>query len=651
MDSGLEIVSIEYTGNPASVGFFTDGAPVIGLERGLLMSTGLVNSSGSGIGAESTGVEFASSNMDGQSYDANLSPLVTSPLFDLSRYVIKFRPYGDSIRVRYVFASEEYPEYACTNFNDIFGFFLEGPGFPAGTNIALIPGTALPVSINNIHPENTPVGNCPPAYEDMYHDNNLSNTQPTYDGFLDVFTAEAAVQPCGLYTMTIAIADVADGVFDSGVFLEAHSFGSNPGVSSTIVPGSNVIPENGTALPVSLTMTNIPPTILPLTVKIGGSAENGTDYTAIDSVYTINDANTTLDLVFQPIADTLLEPMDSILITVEGNGCFFNQFVMYIADPDSMFRPSDTLLWENTPITLGIHPIEIADQQWTFENNQSIAIPSEAYIASSIQVSGVLPTEMLMPEQIDQVCININHAWADDLDVFLIAPNGAILELTSDNGGNGDNYTNTCFSPKAENSINNNLPFAPADMAPFSGVFQPEGMWSDLLTSPVNGAWKLGVRDDNAGFAGTLLNWSIRFSGAAVGRYSYAWNTGETTREIVANAPGVYTVTITNAVSAIAKTYYVGLVSGTEQPAGLHASDIRLQPNPVAGDLFLQWPAPASFEQLEVFGMAGDRVLMQNIAPQAEFTRADVSALPRGMYLARLSGPSGAFTLRFLVSK
>ena len=35
-----------------------------------------------------------------------------------------FRPISDQISFEYVFGSEEYQSYTCSNYNDIFGFFL-----------------------------------------------------------------------------------------------------------------------------------------------------------------------------------------------------------------------------------------------------------------------------------------------------------------------------------------------------------------------------------------------------------------------------------------------------------------------------------------------------------------------------------------------
>jgi subtilisin-like proprotein convertase family protein len=649
--SGIKILNIEYTGSDAAVGFFSDGSPVIGLDRGLLLSTGHVKGSGTmTIGAEGTGADFASTNTTGPSTDLNLQPLVDYPLFDVSRYTITFMPYGDSIRFRYVFASEEYPEYACTSFNDIFGFFLQGPGFPTATNIAVIPGTMTPVAINNIHPANNTQAQCPPLYEQYYNDNNQSNIQPVYDGFLDVFVAEAAVQACGVYTMTLAIADVSDGIFDSGVFLEGNSFGSNPGVASSIIPGDDLIPESAIAAPVTLTFTELTPALLPLTVSIEGSAINGVDYVTIDSLYTISAANATLDLLFQPIADTLVEVLDSILIKVTGANCFTTQFVLYIADPDSMFRPLDTLLYSNTPLSIGFSPTGISDNSWTLSNNNMVPIVTDVLTYSNITVNNLSLATLNSTDFLASVCMSIEHGWADDLEVYLVAPNGRFVELTTDNGGNGDNYTNTCFSPLATESINGNLPFAPNTAAPFTGTFQPEGLWSDILGTPVNGTWQLAVLDDKAGFNGSILNWNITFSGVTLGHFSYAWSTGDTSQYIQVNTPGEYTVTVTNGVSSIEKTYVLSQVSDAPEVRTL-ATAIQIQPNPAREQIQLSWDGNTRFDQLEVFSLTGERVLMQTISLQNKWANATVSGFKPGMYILRLSGPDGVSSRTFLVGQ
>ncbi len=121
------------------------------------------------------------------------------------------------------------------------------------------------------------------------------------------------------------------------------------------------------------------------------------------------------------------------------------------------------------------------------------------------------------------VTLNILHTWTADLDIVLVF-NGQTLELSTDNGGSGDNYQGTRFIDSAAQSIT-------VGLAPFTGDFRPEGgvpLWSGDPVPGVwlpnfaafngqnsNGPWELFVYDDTGADTGTLQNWSIDFNPGA----------------------------------------------------------------------------------------------------------------------------------------
>lgn len=120
------------------------------------------------------------------------------------------------------------------------------------------------------------------------------------------------------------------------------------------------------------------------------------------------------------------------------------------------------------------------------------------------------------------VKLNISHTWNDDLDVFLASPSGTEVELFTDVGSSGDNFTNTILDDEAATSIT-------AGFAPFTGTFRPEGLLSAFDGEDPNGTWKLKVYDDLGGFVGTLNNWSLEITAPetstqtdANGKYSFA---------------------------------------------------------------------------------------------------------------------------------
>ena len=103
------------------------------------------------------------------------------------------------------------------------------------------------------------------------------------------------------------------------------------------------------------------------------------------------------------------------------------------------------------------------------------------------------------------VGFSITHTWDSDLDIFLIAPDGiTIVELSTDNGGTGDNYTNTVISADGTTAIT-------AGTAPFTGTYTPEGSLAVLNGINADGTWILRICDDAAGDVGTLNSSSITF--------------------------------------------------------------------------------------------------------------------------------------------
>ena len=132
----------------------------------------------------------------------------------------------------YVFGSEEYNEYVGSAFNDIFGFFVNGPKPDGGSyvfeNIALVPGTEVPIAINNVNLGWAMAGSPPPGpgVNGEYFVDNTSGLTIQYDGFTTVLEAKVAVIPGETYHFKLAIADAGDGIYDSGVLLESGSFKS-----------------------------------------------------------------------------------------------------------------------------------------------------------------------------------------------------------------------------------------------------------------------------------------------------------------------------------------------------------------------------------------------------------------------------------------
>lgn len=520
LGEGVEVLSVQYFGVPTAVGFFKNGEDEVGIDRGLVLTTGAAANMAPNVnGIPNPGSTFASSNNMSTVTDPDLAAIATGGIFNGCKYVITFIPTSDTLRFRYVFGSEEYPEYACTSFNDVFGFFISGPGISGpfennGMNIALIPGTALNVSINNLHPQNG--AGCPPVNEQYYNNNNGMSTMPVYDGFTDVFTAQAVVTPCEVYTIKLVISDVGDPVFDTGVFLEAKSFGTGSlDVDIATASLDGTITEDCSDATITFTLPGPTEADFMIDFSIFGTATNGADYTFIPDTLIIPAGDSSITIPIHAFEDGIEEGLEFIGLDVRRDVCNRDTFYINIRENDLIppeLGPDQTVCLFDTIQLDGTVNIPLPPPP-SFTNSNNIVIgPPFANVYSPVQVAGVQPFQ-LGPGVIQSVCFNIDHNWLSDLDIYLQGPNGQFMELTTDNGSNGDDYINTCFTPDATLPITYISP--PASGAPYTGTFQAEGVWSDLWSSadnPTNGEWNLLLIDDANGFQGTLLDWTITFN-------------------------------------------------------------------------------------------------------------------------------------------
>jgi subtilisin-like proprotein convertase family protein len=97
--------------------------------------------------------------------------------------------------------------------------------------------------------------------------------------------------------------------------------------------------------------------------------------------------------------------------------------------------------------------------------------------------------------------VNVTHPFDGDVDIALLAPGGTI-DVSTDNGSGGDNYTNTVFVDTATTAITSGSP-------PYTGRFRPEQAFSTLNPTLSAGAWNLRVGDDAGGDVGSLTGYEL----------------------------------------------------------------------------------------------------------------------------------------------
>ena len=219
----ITISNAVYRGAPGALGTFTGGASATGLTTGVILSSGTVanvNPPNNNPGIS------ANHNLPG---DPDLQTLVPDSV-TVDAAVLEFDftvtdPNATTVKFDYVFSSDEYNEFVNSTFNDVFGFFMSGPGFPKG-NLALVPNTQIPVSINNVNGGNPFGTNATNPEQFINNDPSVGGgaigTQA--DGLTRVFSVSAPITPKVTYHLKIAIADAGDTSLDSWVLIKTGSF-------------------------------------------------------------------------------------------------------------------------------------------------------------------------------------------------------------------------------------------------------------------------------------------------------------------------------------------------------------------------------------------------------------------------------------------
>ncbi len=332
-----------------SAGEFTNTGPMA-IQQGLVMTTGSIwdvpNNDGGG-------TTFISR---GATPDPDLNT-IDGPTYDLCAIEFDFITMGDTLRFNYVFGSEEYEEYVGSEFNDVFGFFLSGPGIAGTVNLAVVPGTTTPVTINTIN-QNT---------NSAYYVRNTGGQYPyiEYDGFTTKLTAEHPVIPCDTYHIKLAIADVADALLDAGVFIEKGSFTTGAADAQYIPIGGNTtneVTEGCIQGAVVISVNPVPPSPRTVYIYYGGNAINGVDVDTLPDSVVLGPSNPADTLLIVPLLDTLTEGPETLLVYIEGAcGLGVDTQMIIINDPvyvniltpDTTICEYDTLFLQaesNSPI-------------------------------------------------------------------------------------------------------------------------------------------------------------------------------------------------------------------------------------------------------------------------------------------------------------
>ena len=447
---GVAFDNATVSGFDCSTGYFEGDDLNIDIPSGIVMATGGLLGGASSIVPDPTTFNEL---QGGPGIDADLTQQLqivgatATNLNDLIIIEFDFETTSDEIVFEYVFASLEYTGYTCSQFNDIFGFFLSGPGINGpfsnnAINLALVPEneaqtsfTDSPVIINTINSgtpsggDSTPCDDIDPNWQDysVFFNGNTGLDQINFNGFTVPLIATASVVPCETYHIKLAIADVADGALNSGVFLAENSF-SSVGISvnqeseySPFIGNDSTLVEGCMNGEIVFELSDVINTNSVIDYVVSGTAESGLDYEDIGNQVIIPAGETQVTIPIVPLYDGIAEGMEDLVVTTTiSDGCteeerdytfnFVDRLELFVDIPsDTAFCPGDDAIVIDPYFSGGIFPIEA---QWHYEgglfsNQEQLTILPEnvgTYTFSAVdlcdsEVSAEIFTYILEPEE------------------------------------------------------------------------------------------------------------------------------------------------------------------------------------------------------------------------------------------------------------
>ncbi|MDD2984267.1 MAG: choice-of-anchor L domain-containing protein [Crocinitomicaceae bacterium] len=461
--TGVQVSNVTFNGNANysgnQIGKFEYVGTQIDYTSGLVMgSGGVVGLKGpNNDGSHST---LASGTMVSGDLQLQATANVTATqLNDIGRLEFDFIPAGNTVSFNFRFGSEEYDEFVCSGFKDVFGFFVTAltplGGTYNNTNLALVPGTNLPITINTIN--NGTSGSSGSA--STCNSENGSNAQwianSAYfagapgahfqaDGMTNSINITFAVVCGEAYRFKFAIADVGDSSYDSWVMFESGSFNSDAiQVSVATVTGdSSVIEGCTTADFIFVRPTSDIQNPLTINYTISGTSTQGVDYPALPNPIYFAPGEDSVVITLAPVQDNISEGPESVIITViivnECGDSLVSEGTVWILDKPNI---SINLTDINVVCSTDSVPMSASAQggfpPYTFlwSNGQT-----GANAFGEVSINGptqyfVTATDLCGFTQVDTLTINLNQALFIDSMIQYPAtacdPTGAVAGYAS----------------------------------------------------------------------------------------------------------------------------------------------------------------------------------------------------------------------------
>jgi len=243
--------------DPKQLGTFSNGTSVgLTVDEGVLLTTGSISNSLDNYASTASDLKMQGTPAVETIYaDPDLVSIESKATRDVAIFEFDFTIAGTEPKVfalDYQFASKEYDYWVCSQYNDIFGFFISGGDLTGTSNLATVGGTNVAVNYINsgsVGGAGSALLNpCELGNSDLYVSNAVfwnavpalvSTHQMVYNGFTEELRAYTILRPGITYHMKLAIADVVDRSYDSAVYIKPIQIFDLPPTSDIDFDGTN----------------------------------------------------------------------------------------------------------------------------------------------------------------------------------------------------------------------------------------------------------------------------------------------------------------------------------------------------------------------------------------------------------------------------
>ncbi|MDT0293891.1 choice-of-anchor L domain-containing protein [Mesonia ostreae] len=554
-------VSGNFGSNDSSFGYFENNNSNFPFDNGIVMSTGKISN------VPGPNTSLSDDDAPGWGGDQDLEDILgVSNTTNATVLEFDFTPNANLVQFRYIFASEEYQEGDANTciYSDVFAFLIKPQG-GTYTNIAVVPGTNIPVQVTTVHPEIP--GSCDAENEEYFESFNDTTVPINFNGQTKALTATASVVQNTTYHIKLIIADEQNYRYDSAVFLEGGSFNIGADLGNDIT-GENALCEGET-----------------YTLQLSDNGNTPQDYTWLE---VDTNGNETILTQGQNVTSYTVDAAGTYKVILDyGNGCTAeDEIIVAFADFSNM---GNRTISECDDDSDGLTIFNLSSNNNTFTNNNPLYALAGYYFSQDAAENETDPIpnpsafENTSPNQIIYARIETQRGCFKIIEITLSTPsenynavrfvecavgesiifnlNNAIPLLENEveiNTIYADFFATADDAITQENPIDTSIEILKTELPKSIYARAETPLGCEGIVEVILDQVPAPPLEENISFSFCGENNSVEINSGVIGNlsnYSFLWDNGATTPEITVSEDGTYEVSITQETQINGFTY------------------------------------------------------------------------------------------------